>query len=139
MSISAIGLIIDAGERSWRDNVNKQAISVFIKLAMSVLLICISSSRYALAQSPSITGISPSTGVVGSQVEITGNGFGASQGSSTISLNGISVIATTWSDGAISAIVPSGGVSAQFSVTVGGQAAYTSSFTVLSAWWLDRY
>ena len=93
----------------------------------------------ALAQSPSITSISPSSGVVGMPVEISGSGFGATQGSSTVTLNGISASATSWSDGSITVIVPTGATSGPFSVTVNGQGASSASFTVntLPSGWTD--
>ena len=44
----------------------------------------------AHAQVDSISSISPASGPVGSAVVITGLNFGANQGSSTVSLNGVS-------------------------------------------------
>lgn len=89
-------------------------------------------SEFAFSQAPTITSISPSSGPVGMQVQITGNGFGASQGSSSVELNGITAVATNWSNSGIAVIVPSGASSGPFSVTVNGEAAYSSSCTVTS-------
>ena len=86
-----------------------------------------------------ITSIFPSSGVPGMQVQINGGGFGTSQGSSTISLNGTNAVVTNWTDANIVAIVPSGATSGPFSVTVGGQTVHSSPFTVTSlpSGWLD--
>lgn len=40
-------------------------------------------------QSPTVSGMSPSSGPAGMTVALTGTGFGSTQGSSTVSLNGI--------------------------------------------------
>lgn len=104
-------------------------------VSIAVLLL----SVLAHAQSPSITSISPSSGVVGMPVQITGSGFGAMQGSSTVTLNGTSASATSWSDGSITVLVPTGATSGPFLVTVGGQGASSASFTVnaLPSGWTD--
>lgn len=96
-------------------------------------------SQFAFSQAPTITSISSGSGVAGMQVQIVGSGFGASQGTSTVALNGTSAVAASWSSTAIVAIVPSGASSGLFSVTVGGQTAHSSSFTVtaLPSGWQD--
>ena len=97
-------------------------------LILSALLAC---ARAAEA-TPSITSISPASGAVGSSVVIAGASFGASQGSSAISFNGIGAVVSSWSDTNIVATVPSGTTSGALSVTVNGQSAFSSSFTVTS-------
>src|SRR5258707_480264 len=82
------------------------------------------------AQAQTITGMAPTSGPVGSPVTISGTGFGASQGSSTISLNGTNAVATGWSDATIVAIVPIGASSGTFAVTVNGQQVSSPAFTV---------
>jgi RHS repeat-associated protein len=86
-----------------------------------------------------ITSLSPTSGVVGSEVAITGTGFGTTQGSSTISLNGTTAPVASWSDTSIIANVPTGVSSGPFTVTVNGHAVNSPSFTVttLPAGWLD--
>jgi len=100
---------------------------------------CVLSSFSVFAQPPTITSISSSSGVVGMQVLINGSGFGTSQGTSAIALNGTSAIPASWSDASIAVIVPSGATSGPFSVMVGGQSAYSSNFSVtaLPSGWLD--
>ncbi|HEV2989476.1 MAG TPA: IPT/TIG domain-containing protein, partial [Candidatus Angelobacter sp.] len=97
------------------------------RLAVLVLLSFVVLTAYA---TPAITGISPASGPVGSSVTISGSGFGSSQGASTISLNSTNVSVMSWSDSTIIAVVPTGASSGPFSVSVGGQAANSTTFTV---------
>jgi hypothetical protein len=93
----------------------------------------------ATAGAQTITSISPTSGPIGMPVTIAGSGFGATQGTSSVSLNGTLATTTSWSDSTIVAIVPSGASSGMFSVTVNGQTAYSSSFTITSlpSGWTD--
>lgn len=79
---------------------------------------------------PTVTSLSPSSGPVGSSVTITGTNFGATQGASTVTFNGVAVTATGWSPTSIVATVPSGATSGSVVVTVGGTASSGLSFTV---------
>ena len=107
-----------------------------LRLAVLALLLSFSLTAFA---TPAITSLSPGSGAVGGSVTITGSGFGASQGSSTVSLNGTSATVTNWSDSSIIAIVPAGATSGLFSVTVNTQTANSSTFTVtaLPSGWSD--
>jgi RHS repeat-associated protein len=93
----------------------------------------------AHAQVDTISGISPTSGPVGSAVVISGLNFGSSQGSSTVSLNGTSAVVTAWADTSITAIVPSGASSGSFSVVVNQETATSTTFTVtpLPSGWSD--
>jgi RHS repeat-associated protein len=84
----------------------------------------------AYGQSPTVTGLSPATGPVGTVVTITGTSFGATQGTSTISLNGTTAPVVSWSATTISAAVPTGSSSGTFTVTVGTSSANSSTFTL---------
>ncbi len=99
---------------------------VFILAFSFLLLFC----GRAQAQAPTITGMAPSSGPVGIPVTITGTNFGASQGSSTVLLNGTSAVATSWTNTTIVAVVPTGASSGTFTVTVNGQPANSLAFTV---------
>jgi len=79
---------------------------------------------------PSITGLSPSLGPVGTSVTIAGTNFDATQGTSTVTFNGIPATATGWSPTSIVATVPSGATSGSVVVTVSGAASSGFSFTV---------
>jgi len=80
---------------------------------------------------PVITGISPSGGPVGTLVQISGSGFGATQGTgSTVGLN-INASVATWSDSLITATIPTGASSGPMKVTVGGVVSSSNpTFTV---------
>jgi len=82
---------------------------------------------------PSISGLSPTSGPVGAAVTISGSNFGASQGSSDVTFNGVLAAPTSWSAGSISAPVPAGSTSGNVVVTVGGLASNGISFTVTSS------
>jgi hypothetical protein len=73
---------------------------------------------------PIITSISPSSGPVGTQVTITGEHFGAAQGDSKVTFNGIDAgVADSWSDMTIMIKVPEGATTGPVVVTVNGQAS----------------
>src|SRR5437899_5534101 len=65
----------------------------------------------AAAPAPVITAVSATTGSIGSQVVISGAGFGASQGGSAVLLNGAGVTINTWSDTSITITIPVGATS----------------------------
>src|SRR6266481_5260558 len=79
---------------------------------------------------PSITTISPGSGAVGSQVTITGSGFGATQGTGTVSFNGTAASIVSWSDTQIVATVPTGATTGNVTVQQGGTVSNGVSFTV---------
>jgi hypothetical protein len=57
---------------------------------------------------PCLASLSATTGNTGSQLMISGSGFGASQGSSSVLLNGTPVIVNFWSNTTISVTIPNG-------------------------------
>jgi hypothetical protein len=61
---------------------------------------------FTVVTTPLISGTNPALGGVGATVTITGSNFGATQVSSTISLNGITLTPSSWSDLAITFVVP---------------------------------
>ena len=67
---------------------------------------------------PVITGMSATTASVGSQVYISGNYFGATQGGSVVLLNGTSVTITQWNNDLIGFTVPAGATSGLLVVSV---------------------
>jgi len=82
------------------------------------------------ATAPSITGLSPTSGPVGTAVTIAGSGFGASQSSSTVKFNGTTATPTSWSATSIVAPVPSAATPGSVVVTVGGVASNGVNFAV---------
>jgi glucose/arabinose dehydrogenase len=82
---------------------------------------------------PAISGVSPSAAAVGAVVTITGSGFGATQGSSSVRFNGTTAAPTSWSNNSISVPVPAGATSGPIVLVVGGASSNGVSFTVTSA------
>jgi len=79
---------------------------------------------------PVITALSPASGPVGASVTITGSAFGFTQGSSSLSFNGIAATPSSWSDTRIVAPVPTGATTGPVVVMVGGAASNGVTFTV---------
>ena len=92
---------------------------------------------------PVITGLSTTTGPIGSQVVISGSGFGASQGGSTVLLNDAPVTINSWNATSINITIPTGATSGLMAVLVGPSldSSNTVAFTVTSqplpSGWLD--
>ena len=70
---------------------------------------------------PEITSLSPDSGPVGTLVKVTGTGFGAAQGNSTVSFDGVQGVPRFWSETDIRVPVPAGAATGPVTVTVGGQ------------------
>ena len=79
---------------------------------------------------PAIAAISPISGTVGTQVTITGSGFGAGQGSNAVTFNGVAAVPSSWSETQIQAQAPAGASSGNVAVTVAGVASDGVYFTM---------
>ena len=82
---------------------------------------------------PAISSLSPDKGPEGTSVVIAGTSFGAAQGTSTVSFNGVTATPSSWSDASITVPVPAGAATGDVVVTVGGQASDRVTFTVTPA------
>jgi hypothetical protein len=82
---------------------------------------------------PTVASLTPSTGAIKTSVVIAGSGFRATQGSSTVTFNGVASTPTVWSDTSITAPVPTGATTGAAAVTVGGQGSNGVTFTVTPA------
>jgi len=93
---------------------------------------------------PQIASVSATTGSIGSQVTIAGSGFGSSQGSSVVLLNGTAVTINSWSDTSIAITIPTGATTGYLiaSVAPGMNDSNPIIFTVTSSplptGWLDQ-
>ena len=67
---------------------------------------------------PTITSLSATTGPVGTQVVISGLGFGATQNGSAVLLSGAAVSINSWSSTSITITIPSGAISGPMLVSV---------------------
>lgn len=98
----------------------------------------------ATTPAPVISSVSATTGAIGGQVVISGMGFGASQGSGMVLLNGAQATISAWSDTTITITIPAGATSGPLVVlpAPGTNASNPVTFTVtaqpLPAGWLDQ-
>ena len=77
----------------------------------------------------SISGITPNYGAPAAPITITGNGFGATQGNSVVTVGGAPSYVASWSNTAISILVPSRATTGNIAVTVGGISSNGEPFT----------
>jgi RHS repeat-associated protein len=95
------------------------------------------------ASAPTITALSATTGPVGTQVVISGSGFGSSQNGSVASLNGLALLVNSWSNTSISATIPSGATTGPLLVSVApsmndsNYVVFTVTSQPLPTGWLD--
>jgi RHS repeat-associated protein len=93
---------------------------------------------FTLMPTATLSSLSPTSGIVGSTVTLTGTNFGASQGPSTVRFNGtLATSISAWSASSITATVPIGATSGLTTVTVGGAASNGVTFTVTAGLALD--
>ncbi len=85
---------------------------------------------------PIIDMVGPNAGVPGTSVTIIGSGYGDSQGSSIISLNGVALTVLSWSTDRIVVVIPSGASSGLIEVTVGGQKSNGVNFAITTDAWV---
>ena len=87
---------------------------------------------FTVLPTPAITGLSESSGAVGTTVIVIGRNFGSPQGGSAVTFNGTSAgTATRWSATSIVVHVPSGATAGNVVVTVDEVAGSGVNFTVL--------
>jgi hypothetical protein len=80
--------------------------------------------------SPTISSLTPTAGLIGANVTVTGINFGAAQGTSAVTFNGIPAPVTGWNNTNINAAVPQGATSGLVVVTVNGVSSNGMAFTV---------
>ena len=81
---------------------------------------------------PSITSVSPTSGIPGTSVTITGTGFGSTQGSGTVWLGSINGVVISWSDTQVVATVAAGSTSGTAKIMQGGVWSNAVNFTVIA-------
>jgi hypothetical protein len=86
---------------------------------------------FTVLPTPTITSLSPTSGAVGTSVTITGTNFGSSQGTSTVTFNGVGAAPTSWTATRIIVLVPTGATTGPVVVTVNGVPSNGVTFTVL--------
>jgi O-glycosyl hydrolase len=92
------------------------------------------SARGGKADAPVLSSLAPVSGFPGEAVVLSGSGFGATQGASTVRFGQAVATVLNWSDSAVTAQVPSSAPpgATTVSVTVAGQTSGQLPFTVLS-------
>jgi hypothetical protein len=80
----------------------RNAILQLLMLGIFVSL-CVSEAR---ASGPTISTLSPASGLVGASVTVSGANFGSSQGTSTVTFNGITAPVSAWGNSSITVSVP---------------------------------
>jgi RHS repeat-associated protein len=93
---------------------------------------------------PTISSLSATTGSVGNQLLVSGSGFGATQGSSIVSLNAVAVTVNSWSSTSISITIPSGATSGLLVVSIAptmndsNPVVFTVTTQPLPSPWVDQ-
>lgn len=77
----------------------------------------ISSNSAGFTVTPGISSLSPGYGAVGSLVTITGTSFGTTQGTGTVTFNGVNATVSSWSNASVVAAVPAGATTGNVVVT----------------------
>ena len=85
---------------------------------------------FTVVPAPNISGLNPTSGTLGTSVTVTGTNFGASQGTSTVTFNGIAGSPTSWGATSIVVPVPNGATTGSVVVTVSGAPSNGVLFTV---------
>lgn len=92
----------------------------------------VSNTNVQFTLAPTVTGLSPAQGTVGTVVTVTGANFGGSQGSGSILFNGVTAAPISWTENQISVAVPAGATTGHVTVTQGVSATSKPLFTILS-------
>jgi hypothetical protein len=79
---------------------------------------------------PNISSLSPTTGPAGTSLTVNGSSFGATQGTSTLTLNNQPLTVSTWGNAGIVVVIPSGAATGLMIVTVKGVPSNGVTFTV---------
>jgi hypothetical protein len=80
---------------------------------------------------PVITSVSPSEAGLGARIRVIGDGFGATQGTSTLVVGGAPAAIESWSNTDITAVVPATAQNGEVRAVVGGVAGSSGRFHLL--------
>ncbi len=87
-------------------------------------------SAFTVTHSAQISSVNANYGAPYSKITLAGTNFGASQGTSTVTFNGVAAKAASWSNTGISVSVPYRATTGNLVVTVAGQPSNAVAFTV---------
>ncbi|MBZ5521396.1 MAG: IPT/TIG domain-containing protein [Acidobacteriia bacterium] len=91
----------------------------------------VSSNAQSFLVIPVITQDSPTHATVGTPITLTGTSFGVQQGTSTVTLNGLAAVPTSWSNTSITVPVPAGATNGTLVATINGFATNGVSFFIV--------
>ncbi len=103
-----------------------------LRFAFAVLSVLLFTGLNAFGQAPNIGGVTPTTGIAGTQITISGSGFGASQGSGNVWLGSTYGTVVSWSDTQVVAAIASGAKSGTAQVLQGGVWSNAVNLTVVT-------
>jgi hypothetical protein len=85
---------------------------------------------FTISTVPAVAALSPLSGLVGTVVTISGANFGQTQGTSTVTFNGVTATPASWSNSGVIVAVPKSARTGSVVITVGGVASNGLTFTV---------
>ncbi len=106
------------------------ALVAVLGLTSTALWGCSSKTPSTTQLSPIISAISPTAGLVGTQVTVNGLYFGATQGTSQVTFHGVSGVIGSWSDNIIVVTVPEGAETGDVIVNTPAGTSNAMTFTV---------
>jgi phosphatidylserine decarboxylase len=89
-----------------------------------------SNTKTFTLKNPLISGVTPASGTIGAAVRISGNYFGASQGKSTVTFNGVEAAVSSWTNTVIMCTIPVGATTGPVLVTNLAGESNEKTFTV---------
>jgi RHS repeat-associated protein len=101
-----------------------------ITVQLTVGGLAANTQTFTVSSNAFISYLSTNSAPVDEEVTITGVNFGTSQGSSTVTFNGVSATPIEWTNTAISTTVPAGATTGNVVVTVGGTSSNAVAFMV---------
>jgi uncharacterized repeat protein (TIGR01451 family)/uncharacterized repeat protein (TIGR02543 family) len=114
---------------NWRFSLQQPQPSETSKLSSETLS---SSDDFILAIGPTITGFTPKSGTMGSQITLTGTNFNTKISLNTVKINGIKAAITYASATVLKVIVPEGATTGKISLKIGvTTTTATDDFTVM--------
>ena len=118
---------------SWKENVITTRLPGPGPIVVTVNGVSSNSMAFTLITEPGIFSIDPDAAAMGSSLLIQGMNFGATQGSSSVKINGATASIVTWANDRVVASVPSGASSTGIiELTVGSLTAEYPYFEVVS-------
>ena len=93
----------------------------------------VASNGLPFAPGPSIGSLSENSGPAGTATTITGVNFGATQGVSTVTFDGVPASATAWANTSITVVVPVGATTGPLTVEVNSLLSNGVTFSVVSS------